>query len=94
MLALAGHLIDVLIWAIAFVSCGEFATFAEAMLYSGGNYTTLGSGLVVSDRWRLLAQLESADGLLMSGLSTVLLLGVIQRMIEARLTREPQVEPR
>ena len=48
MLALVGHLIDVVIWAIAFTVCGEFASLAEAILYSGGSYTTLGSGLVVS----------------------------------------------
>ena len=86
--ALADHLIDIVIWAIAFMLCKEFASFAAAMLYSGECYTTLGSPMVTSDNWKLLAQLEAADGLLMFGLSTALLFAVIQRMVQARLEQD------
>jgi len=49
------------------------------------NYTTLGDSAVISPSWRLLAPLEGANGMLMFGVSTAMLFGLIQRLIQTRL---------
>ena len=48
-------------------------------------YTTLGYGdVVMSSSWKLLGPLETADGMLMFGVSTAMLFAVIQRLIQTR----------
>ena len=37
------HLIDIAIWAVLFLVCGEFSHFGTAYYHSGVNYTTLGT---------------------------------------------------
>jgi hypothetical protein len=43
LLALAGHFVEMALWALSFVLCGEFSNFA-ALYYSAATYTTLGDG--------------------------------------------------
>src|SRR5262245_29506848 len=84
--ALAAHFVAIATWALVFSLCGEFSHFAEAVYYSGLNYTTLGdSDAVISPSWRLLVPLEGANGMLMFGVSTAMLFAIIQRLIETRL---------
>ncbi len=86
LLALAGHFVEIALWALSFVLCGEFSNFAAALYYSAATYTTLGDGtIVISARWRLLGPLEAADGVLMFGISTAIIFAVIQRLVQARL---------
>lgn len=83
--ALAAHLIEMAAWALVFVRCGEFRDFAAAFYSSAENYTTLGYGdVVMSARWRLLGPLESADGMLMFGVTTAMIFSVIQRLVWTR----------
>jgi len=86
LLALVGHLVEMALWALVFVLCGEFSDFAAAFYHSAVNYTTLGYGdVVMSARWKLLGPLEAADGMLMFGVSTALIFAVVQRLIQIRL---------
>jgi hypothetical protein len=88
--ALAAHLIEMAAWALVFVRCGEFRDFAAAFYSSAENYTTLGYGdVVMSARWRLLGPLESADGMLMFGVTTAMIFSVIQRLVWTRLGEPP-----
>ena len=92
LLALAAHFVEIALWALSFLLCGEFSNFAAALYYSGNTYTTLGdSTTVLSARWRLLGPIEAADGMLMFGVSTAIIFAVIHRLIEAKfgLQREP-----
>ena len=85
MVALAAHLIEIALWAGVFVICGEFTAFGPAFDHSAVNYTTLGYGnVVMTPSWRLLGPLEAADGMLMFGITTAMILAVIQRFIRAR----------
>src|SRR5258706_9976698 len=53
LLALAGHLVEVGLWALTLELCGEFSNFAAAYYHSAVNYTTLGdSAFVMSARWK------------------------------------------
>jgi len=46
---------------------------------------------VLSARWRMLAPIEAANGMLMFGVSTAIIFAVILRLIEAKfgLQRDP-----
>jgi hypothetical protein len=86
LLALGGHLIEMALWALVFLLCGEFPDFAAAFYHSGVNYTTLGYGdVVMSARWKLLGPLEASDGMLMFGVSTAVIFAVIQHLTQVRL---------
>jgi hypothetical protein len=83
--ASAAHLIEVGLWALLFIICGEFPAFGVAYYHSAVNYTTLGYGdMVMSPAWRLLGPLEAADGMLMFGVSTAMVYAVIHRLVQAR----------
>ena len=83
--ALAAHLAEIAVWAVLFMGCGEFRDFPTAYYHSAVNYTTLGYGdLVMSVSWRLLGPLEAANGMVMFGVTTALIFGLIQRLLQAR----------
>src|SRR5215468_11185423 len=85
LVALAAHVIAIATWGLLFNLCGEFSELARAVYHSGMNYTTLGdSDKVMTPSWRLLAPLEAANGMVMFGVSTAMLFGVIQRLIQTR----------
>jgi hypothetical protein len=97
-LALVALLVSALaqigLWAGAFVVCGEFADFEPAFYHSAVNFTTLGYGdVVMSRRWRLLGPLEALNGSLMLGLSAALLYSVLNRLAEARVSRNGSGSP-
>src|SRR5262245_6862143 len=80
------HLIQIALWALAILMCGEASTFENAFYCSAQNYTALGYGdFVLSERWRLLGPLEAINGLLLFGLSTALMFAVMSRLITTRL---------
>jgi hypothetical protein len=84
------HLIEIALWAIVFVLCGEMATFEAAFYFSAVNYTALGYGdILLSERWRLLGPLEAINGLLLFGLSTGVMFAVLNRLVTNRLHHPP-----
>ena len=85
--ALLAHLVEMTLWAVLFVVCGEFRGFGNAFYHSAVNFTTLGYGdIVMTPSWRLLGPLEAANGVLMFGVSTAMIFAVIQRLVQARFT--------
>ena len=83
--ALVAHLVEMALWAVLFVVCGEFSSFGTAFYHSAVNFTTLGYGdVVMTPSWRLLGPLEAANGVLMFGVSTAMIFAVIQRLVHAR----------
>jgi Ion channel len=83
--ALVAHLMEMAVWAVLFVICGEFSDLGTAYYHSAMNFTTLGYGdLIMTPSWRLLGPLEAANGMLLFGVSTAMIFAVIQRMVEAR----------
>jgi hypothetical protein len=89
-LFLGAHLVQMALWALVFVWCGQFPDFGAAFCHSAVNYTTLGYGDVVMARpWRLLGAMEAMDGMLMAGVTAAILFAVLHRLVERRLT-DPQ----
>ena len=79
------HLIEIGLWAVLFVICKEFPRFETTYYHSAVNYTTLGYGdLIMTSSWKLLGPSEAADGMLMFGVSTAIILAIIQRLIRVR----------
>jgi Ion channel len=85
LLAMVAHLIEIALWAILFLLCGEFADIGTAYYHSAVNFTTLGYGdVLLSPHWRMLGPLEAATGMLMFGVSTAQVFTVILRLAQAR----------
>jgi Ion channel len=82
----AAHLVQIALWAAAYLMAGEFSTFDKAFYFSSQNYTALGYGdVILSERWRQLGPLESINGLLLFGLSTAVMFAVMSRLVKYRL---------
>jgi len=82
---LAAHLLEIALWAILFMACGEFHEFGPAFDHSAVNYSTLGYGnVVMTPSWRLLGPLEAMDGMLMFGITTGMTFAVIQLLVRTR----------
>jgi hypothetical protein len=89
LLILIAHVVEIAIWAALFNVCGEFTEFAPAFYHSAVNYTSLGYGdVVMSASWKLLGPLETANGMLMFGISTATMFFVIQRLFQTRSEAE------
>ena len=72
------HLLEIALWAVVFIICGEFHDFGIAYYHSAVNYTSLGyDDVVLAPSWRLLGPFEAANGLLLFGLSTAMIFAVI-----------------
>jgi Ion channel len=83
--AFAAHLIEIALWAVLYLICGEFQEFGFAYYHSAVNYTTLGYGdVIMTPSWKLLGPLEAADGSLLFGVSTAMIFAVIVRLVQAK----------
>ena len=81
----AAHLMEIALWATAFLATSEISTFEKAFYFSAQNYTTLGYGdIVLSERWRLFGPLEAINGLLLFGLSTAVMFAALSRLVSDR----------
>ena len=85
--AMVAHLIEIALWAVIFLLCGEFADMGTAYYHSAVNFTTLGYGdLLLSPRWRMLGPLEAGNGMLLFGVSTAMVFTLILGLAQARFT--------
>lgn len=77
------HLLEMALWAVAFVKLGALPDFETAAYFSMVTYTTVGYGdVVLPAGWHLLAGIEGLTGILMAGWSTAALFAVITRMLD------------
>lgn len=69
------------VWAIAYRSLGALDDTKRAILYSLGAITTYGhSDLYLAEHWRLMGALEALNGIMVFGLTTAFMYGMIQRV--------------
>ena len=80
---LATHFLEVVAWAGFYVLAGLIPNSDTAMQFSMANYSTLGSGIALAERWRGLAGFEAMTSMLMFGWSTAVLAAVVQRTNDA-----------
>jgi hypothetical protein len=74
-------LLESLVWAVAYLALGALKGLEQALYFSTVTFTTLGYGeIVLDERWRLLASFEAANGIIMFGWSTAIVIAVVQRV--------------
>jgi len=84
LLALAGHLAEIALWAFTLDISGAVTDISAAIYSSAGSYTTSGSDIVLPPQWKLLGPFEAVDGMLLFGVSTAFIFAVVNRLIHAR----------
>jgi len=87
-----GHAIAIVLWAFAFKGLGVFSDYDTSIYFSAVAFTTLGFGDVVPpDAWRHLAGICAANGLLLFGVSSAVLVEVLRQVWEVQnvLRRRP-----
>ena len=71
--------VAVWLWAVALYLLGIFATFEASVYFSLVAFTTLGFGdVLLPQEWRLLGGLAAANGLLMFGLLTAIMVEILR----------------
>ncbi len=84
------HTIEIWAWAALYMVLGEFSKLATALYFSTVTFTTLGYGdLTLSPDWQVLSGIEAANGIVLFGASTALLIAVFRRVIEYKLSARP-----
>ena len=74
-------LAEVLIWACTYLAVSASEGLEQAVYFSMVTFTTLGYGDVLLDeRWRLLASFEAANGIIMFGWTTAIVIAAVQRI--------------
>ena len=72
---------SVWIWAVTFWIIGIFATLEASVYFSLVSFTTLGFGdILLPKEWRLLGGLAAANGLLVFGLLTAMMVETLRQI--------------
>jgi hypothetical protein len=94
LLATILHGLEATIWALAYRLLGAVPDDKSAVLYSLEAITTYGhNDLYLADHWRLMGALEALNGMLLFGLTTAFLYGLIQRVWPVELREWHRHEP-
>ena len=81
MVILAATILEGVLWAISYQLIDAFETFEQSLYFSLVTYTTLGYGdLVLQDDHRLMGAIEAANGVIMLGWSTAIVVFAIQKL--------------
>ncbi len=71
-------LIEVLVWAITYLLLNTIDGFEQALYFSMVTFTTLGYGdVTLEEQWRLLASFEAANGIIMFGWTTAIVMAAV-----------------
>jgi hypothetical protein len=74
-------LAEVIVWATTYIALNAIHGFEKALYFSMVTYTTLGYGdILLDERWRLLASFEAANGVIMFGWSTAVVMAAVQHI--------------
>ena len=74
-------LLETLVWAITYLALNAIEGLERALYFSMVTYTTLGYGdVVLVERWRLLSSFEAANGIIMFGWTTAIVITAVQRI--------------
>ena len=74
-------LVEVLVWAAAYLALNAVQGFEQALYFSTATFTTLGYGdILLDERWRLLASFEATNGIIMFGWTTAIVVATVQRI--------------
>lgn len=87
-LLMTAHMLEVALWGAVYDGLGLVTRTEDAFYSAFVNYTTLGYGdSLLTTRTRLLGPFASANGILMFGWSTAVLVLVVQRFLPQKIDR-------
>ena len=73
--------LEAALWAAFYVWAGALPSFSDAIYFSLVSFTTLGYGdIVLGERWRVLAAFEAANGIILFGWTTAIIVASVQRI--------------
>ena len=76
---------EVLLWSVTYLILNAIEGAEQAFYFSMVTYTTLGYGDVLLDeRWRVLGSFEAANGIIMFGWTTAIVVAVVHRLYMRR----------
>ena len=71
-------LVEVLVWSITYLLLNAIDGFEQALYFSMVTFTTLGYGdVTLEEQWRLLASFEAANGIIMFGWTTAIVMAAV-----------------
>jgi hypothetical protein len=74
------HMVEVALWALAYMLIGAFPDFETALYFSLTTFSTVGYGdVVLPNAWRILGAAEGVAGIVLLGWSGGLVLVVLER---------------
>ncbi|MCP2670031.1 potassium channel family protein [Maricaulaceae bacterium EIL42A08] len=89
------HAFQIWLYAAVYLALNEFESFEAALYFSTSSFTTVGYGeIFIESRWRIVAAIQSANGFLLLGWSTIFLLSVLTRLRSVEIDwLESRLEP-
>ena len=85
MVAIILHAVEATIWALVYQALGALPDSKSALLYSLGAMTTYGhEHFDLANHWQLMGALEALNGMILFGLTTAFLYGMIRELLAAR----------
>jgi hypothetical protein len=82
LLAIILHALEAGIWAAVYVALGALPDGKSAMLYSLNAMTSYGHEQIrLAAHWQLMGALEALNGMILFGLTTAFLYGMIRRLL-------------
>ena len=85
LVAILLHAIEAAIWALVYQVLGALPDSKSALLYSLSAMTTYGHEHVnLAKHWMLMGALEALNGMILFGLTTAFLYGMIRELLAAR----------
>jgi voltage-gated potassium channel Kch len=74
-------LVETGLWALTYLAVGALTSFGEALYFSMVTFTTLGYGdITLDEKWRLLSSFAAANGIIMFGWTTALIMTLVHRL--------------
>lgn len=81
LIIMTASLISAVAWSIFYLEMNIFNNFEESLYFSIVTFTTLGYGeITLGPQWRLLASIQAANGIIIFGWSTALVMSAIQKV--------------
>ena len=89
------HAVQIWLYAVVYLLIGAFETFETALYFSTSSFTTVGYGeIFMEPPWRIVSAIQSANGFLVLGWSTIFLISVLARLRSVEMDwLERRIEP-